>query len=351
MPRLVIATTATSSPMGAQLYQEAVAARAPAALGGSTVPWQVQRMVARSLRSPLPGTHRLPMGWLQEAGPRRRRALGRLAYPPGAVIHRMDLILPPPTAGPDVITLHDVVAWRFADESAAVRAAARELRAADAVICVSAFTAGEAADLLGVERTVVIPNGVDDAYFDAAPLDRSTEEQLGLRRPYVLYAGGSAARKNLPGLARAWQQMADQRPEWQLALAGPTNPERIRLFADSPRVHHLGRVEDALMPGLVGGAGAVVVPSLYEGFGLPALEAMAAGTPLLSSNRSSLPEVVGGCGTLVDPTPDGLAEGLVHVTSGSGDLALQVDRGRLRARDFTWTASVEAHARVWRSVG
>ncbi|MEQ1375299.1 glycosyltransferase, partial [Salmonella enterica] len=82
-----------------------------------------------------------------------------------------------------------------------------------------------------------------------------------------------------------------------MALAGPRNPEREALFAGLPRVVHLGRLPDPLMPGLVAGAAAVVVPSLYEGFGLPALEAMAAGVPLLSSNRSSLPEVVGHAGT------------------------------------------------------
>ena len=133
--------------MGAQGYEEQVAARAESALREVDPSWQVHRLVFRSVRSDLPGTGRLPMGWLTGAGRRSRAAVGRVVYPPGAVVHRTALELPP---GPiDVVTLHDVVAWCFGDESPPVRAAAAELRSAAAVICVSEFTAGEARDLLG----------------------------------------------------------------------------------------------------------------------------------------------------------------------------------------------------------
>lgn len=101
------------------------------------------------------------------------------------------------------------------------------------------------------------------------------------------------------------------------------------------------------MPGLVAGAAAVVVPSLYEGFGLPALEAMAAGVPLLSSNRSSLPEVVGSAATLVEPTGPGLAEGLEFVAGGDARVRELVSRGRDRAAQFTWSRSAQRHAEVW----
>ena len=90
------------------------------------------------------------MGWLAGASARARAAAGRLAYARGGLVHRMDLELPP--APREVVTLHDVVAWRYADESAPVAAAAEELRRAAAVICVSAFTAAEAVDLLGLRR-------------------------------------------------------------------------------------------------------------------------------------------------------------------------------------------------------
>lgn len=117
-----------------------------------------------------------------------------------------------------------------------------------------------------------------------------------------------------------------------------------------PGVTLVGRVADELVPGLVAGAEAAVVPSLYEGFGLPALEAMAAGVPVVAARTSALPEVVGDGGVLVDPTPEGLAEGLVFATSGDPDVAALVSRGRLRAEIFTWERAAAAHAAVWRNV-
>lgn len=349
MPELAIATTATSTPMGAQAYQAAIARRAKDSLiERDGRDWQVREIVSRSLRSDLMGQRRLPMGRLFSASARERRLLGRLVWPRRSIVHRMDLILPPP-GGPDVVTLHDVVAWKFPDESDPVRAASTELRAADAVICVSEFTAGEAHQLLGLQDAVVIPNGVGSEYLDATPLQDAVLQDLGLHQPFVLYAGGSAARKNLPGLADAWRRVKERLPDVALALAGPRNPERDRLFASLPRVVHLGRVPDELMPGLVAAATTVIVPSLYEGFGLPALEAMAAGVPLLSSNRSSLPEVVGDAGVLVDPTGAGLAEGLEYVV-GRADHSAMVARGRARAAEFTWERSAARHAEVWASL-
>jgi glycosyltransferase involved in cell wall biosynthesis len=343
---VVVATTAVETPMGAQAYQEAVVARAPAALEALRPGATFARSVARSLRSPLPGTVRLPMGLLRTAGPGVRRTLGALAYPRGSLVHRMDLILPPP-AGPDVVTLHDVVAWTFPDEERPATNAPTELRAADAVICVSQFTADQATELLGLRNTVVVHNGVDERYFDPPPLDPGRRTELGLPERYVLYAGGSAARKNLPALSAAWRAVAASLPDWGLVLAGPTSPARLELFAGVPRVTHLGRLADETMPGLVAGAGLVVVPSTYEGFGLPALEAMATGVPLVSSNRSSLPEVVGGCGILVDPTTDGLADGILAGARGGADVEAMVARASRRAREFTWERSAAGHAAVW----
>lgn len=191
MPRLVLASAAAAAPMGAQGYEEQLAARAESALREVDPSWQVHRLVFRSVRSDLPGTGRLPMGWLTGAGRRSRAAVGRVVYPPGAVVHRTALELPP---GPiDVVTLHDVVAWRFGDESPPVRAAAAELRSAAAVICVSEFTAGEARDLLGLTEVRVVPNGVAAAFFDAIPLDAPALAGLGLPRRFVLHAGARPA--------------------------------------------------------------------------------------------------------------------------------------------------------------
>lgn len=350
MPRLTIATSATAAPMGAQVYQEEIAARAAHALGELESGWRVDRMIARSLRSPLPGNRRLPMGWLSDASPRARREVGRFLYPRAAIVHRMNLELPP-SPHLDVITLHDVVAWKFADESAPVRAARDEARRAAAVVCVSRFTAQEAVDLLGIADPVVVHNGVDDRFFSATPADDVALAALGVKRPYVLNAGGASIRKNLEGLAQAWPKVRSARPDLMLVLSGPDHPRRTGLFSGMPGVRLLGRVPDAVVPGLIAAAGAVVVPSLYEGFGLPALEGMAAGVPVVAARTSSLPEVVGDGGILVEPTADEIAEGVLWAVSDVPEVARIIARGRRRSHDFTWDRSAAGHARVWTSLG
>lgn len=348
MPSLTIATSATAAPMGAEVYQEEIAARAGTALDAVGGGWQVRRIIVRSLRSPLPGNRRLPMGFVASAGPAARRQLGRLFYPRASVVHRMNLELPP--APTEVITLHDVVAWKFDDEAAPVPSAAEEARRAAAVICVSRFSAAEAVDLLGIDDPHVVHNGVNARFFDAAPLDPDALAELGVRGPYVLTAGGASRRKNLEGLAGAWPKIHSGRPDLMLVLTGPEHPRRTALFKDLPAVRMVGRVPDAVVPGLVAAASAVVVPSLYEGFGLPALEGMAAGVPVVAADTSSLPEVVGDGAVLVDPTPEGLAEGALFAVSGSADVAPMVARGRARASEFTWEKSATGHARVWASL-
>ena len=349
-PRITMAVLASPAPMGAQAYEAQIwegARGALASIGAGA--WRARRLTVRSLRAPLDGNRRLPMRALIAASPGVRRAVGRALYAGDTVSHRMNLELPPAPHG-DVATLHDIVAWRFPDESAPVSAAAEELRGADAVICVSEFTAQEAADHLGLRRVRVIPNGVDPRYFDATPLDDEARAALGLPERYVLHAGGAAARKNLEGLADAWPRVQRERPGLTLVLAGLPHPRRTTLFASLPATKLSGMLPDAVMPGVIAGAEAVVVPSLYEGFGLPVLEAMAARVPVVAASTSSLPEVAGGHALLTDTTGPEIAVGLLTATSGDSELRRLVTNARAHAEHYTWERSAREHARVWASL-
>jgi len=173
---------------------------------------------------------------------------------------------------------------------------------------------------------------------------------MGIIAPYVLASGGASTRKNLASLAEAWPLIHSSRPDLTLILSGPEHPQRKSLFVGLANVRMVGRVDSDLVPGLMASASAVVVPSLYEGFGLPALEGMAVGTPVVAANTSSLPEGVGDRGILVGSASDEIAEGVLSAVSGDSAVESVVHQGRARAKEFTWERSVAAHADVWRKV-
>ena len=347
MSKLVLATFASSTVMGAQVYERAVSERAQEALDHTGHQWMVQHTIIRSLRSPLPGTQRLPVGMLMKAPSQVRQAMAAAVYPRADLVHRMTVGLPP-AQGRDILTLHDIVPWLFSDEEAPPAAAAEELRRARAIVTPSHFSAGEIVDMFGVDDPVVIPNGYDRARFAAAqPLAREDLARLGIAGPYVLVAGGASERKNLEGVAAAWPLIRKAFPDLTLLLAGPPHPRRTSLFASMEGVVLVGRVDDSVMPGLMAAAEAILVPSKYEGFGLPALEAMAVGVPVVAADASSLPEVVGPCGILVQPTGEGLAEGTVHAVARDSEVDRMVTAGLERAKAFSWERSAQAHAALW----
>lgn len=348
MPKLVLSTFVSETVMGAQVYERAIDQRAEAALAASSQGWKVQRVKVRSLRSPLPGNRRVPLGWMLNASARTRRGIARLLYPEADLVHRMKVGLPP-APGKDVITLHDVGPWKFSDEAKPLRAAREELRRARAIVTVSEFSAGEIVDLFGTDDPVVIHNGFDRERFDAAtPIGAQELALLGVSGDYVLSAGGASERKNLDGLAAAWPFVRTAFPRLTLVLAGPEHPRRTRLFKDLSGVVMVGRVDDDLLPSLMAGARAVVVPSVYEGFGLPALEAMAVGVPLVATRAGSLPEVVGDGGILVGRSPAELAEGIVWAVSADSDVERMVAMGRKRSEKFTWESAMAEHVRLWK---
>lgn len=347
MKSLTLARFASDTVMGAQVYEQAVDIRADEALRALVPDAAVRRAVVRPLRAKIDGNRRVPMAALLRGSPRVRREVARVLYPGNGPVHRMKVGLPPSPRG-DILTLHDASPWRYPDESMPIRAAAEELRRADTIVTVSQFSASEIVHLFGTREPVVIPNGVDHDRFAGAPaLTRTELDALGIAGPYVMCAGGASIRKNLEGLAEAWPLIRSARPDLTLVMTGPAHPRRDALFADLPGVVRVGRVPEDVLPRLLVGCAALVIPSLYEGYGLPAIEGMAAGVPVVAMNASSLPEVLGGAGILAELTPDSLAEAVIWATSDDTAVRGLVEVGRARASEFTWERSAAAHARVW----
>lgn len=215
----------------------------------------------------------------------------------------------------------------------------RIVRGAERVLTVSAFSARELEDLLGVEAAVV-PGGVGEGFVPAAAEDlEAAAAAVGLdpARPYVLTVASRTARKNLAALGRAAGAL--QAEGIQLLAVGGDRPQ---FAAEAPvdGVRELGAVPDEHLAALYAGARAFVLPSRYEGLGLPCLEAMACGTPVVAARAGALPETCGDAALLVDPDDhDGFADALLTVV---GDRAAWSVRGRARVAGRTWDATADA---------
>ncbi len=293
-------------------------------------------MVARSL---LP--HHL---WEQGVLPRHVPRDARLWCPAGSG--------PVIGASRQVLTIHDLSVYDFPSGfNATYRAVYRGLysilpRRVHRLLTVSEFTRQRIIDLFGLapERVGVVPNAPSPHF---QPLDAGLMEptlrRLGVARPYVFALGAISARKNFIRLLQAWQRIQGRWPEHRLVIVGTAG---LR-FADGgglgrlpERALLLDHLPDDDLVALYNGADVLAYPSLYEGFGLPVVEAMACGTPVLTSNTSSMPEIAGEAALLVDPwSVDAIASGLETLLSDEGLRTELSMRGRTRAAEFSWERS------------
>jgi glycosyltransferase involved in cell wall biosynthesis len=303
-----------------------------------------------------------------------QRAFPRTAHALKADIMHIPYFAPPrSTYGiPSIVTIHDVISQRLPEYRASVgqraysQLVARAAARATAVIAVSNHGKQDIADALGIppERIYVTFEAPDPRLRPAArEAQQELRQRLGLAGPFVLNVGGMDARKHIAGLLQAFAEVYRQlgTPDLRLFIAGdPTKLGASALFPDwRPLARDLGigdkvicaPVAEADLATLYSAADCFAFTSLYEGFGLTPLEAMACGAPIVCSNRTSLPEVVGGAGLLVDPTDAAALSAAILRVLTSAETAQDLRaRGRARAGQFTWeqtarqTLAVYSHA-------
>jgi glycosyltransferase involved in cell wall biosynthesis len=278
--------------------------------------------------------------------------------------HFTNYVLPPGRRGIRVVSVHDVSFLRL-PEFAETRNLQylrtnirRTVAEADAIVTLSAFSASEIVELLDVDPARVhaihigVAEHIEPPTTDAVAHLRA---RLKLEEPYLLFVGTIEPRKNLPLLIELYERLTDY--DGRLVIAGMPGwkcepiMEKMTSSARADRIHYLDYVSDSDLPALYAGADLLISPSFYEGFGLPPVEAMLCGTPVIASHTASHPEILGNAATLVsgfevddwvEPTRQALER-----TAGS---TAHIENARRHAASFTWAKTAEAHWQLYRSL-
>jgi len=265
--------------------------------------------------------------------------------------------LPPYRPAKAVVTIHDLAFLAFKEQfrgwwrTLFGLMTAYAIRRADRVIAVSQNTKEDIIKYYGIEprRVKVIYHGVDPSFkpVDDPKALEKVKSEYSNGRGFLLFVGTLQPRKNLPRLVQAFSQAANTVPH-SLVVVGREfwrQEEVYRAVEEwglSDRISFTGYLDSSDLPSLISAATALILPSLYEGFGFPALEAMACGTPVIVSRTSALPEVVGDAGRLVDPYDvDDMAAAIIEVLSDERLGAEMSAKGLERAKLFSWKRASE----------
>lgn len=282
------------------------------------------------------------------------------------LFHATHYVIPPLARARAVVTIHDIIHVlypQFLPNRAALIYARvmirRALKRADRILTVSYNSKRDLVDYFGIPpaRIDVVYNGVASRF--RADVPRAERDRVaaryGLPRPYLLFLGGEKPHKNVRNVIRAFAEARRERAlPHCLVLAGPMprNRNRVEALISALEldgcVHRPGIVPEEDLPGLYAGADAFLYPTLYEGFGLPVIEAMACGVPVLTSSTSALQEVAGGYAYLVDPMDvSAIARGIVTLATDPARRAEFAELGRRRARDFSWDRAAEQTLKIY----
>ncbi len=318
----------------------------------------------------LPGGRKLtPLAWLLLNAP----AIETLLPHSVDITHIVSLGFPVATHKKLVVTVHDIGPLThpeyFTNSKPRLfkRSFDHMIRYADAIICVSQVTAdavvGYAGEAMGEavgDRITVIHEGVDAAFFSQAPVVDPYPLLSDLpspHTPFFMAAGAMSPRKNIGRVLEAFRKVKDTIPH-HLVLVGGTgwdSTEILRLLEDeqlASRVHQLGYVSDEQLQALYKHADFYIHASLFEGFGLTVLEAMAAGCPVITSNISSLPEVAGDAALLISPTsPVEIANAIESFALTPSLRTHYTERGLKHVQSFSWASTAQGVANIYRGVG
>lgn len=359
LPVLLDASALPPRPAGAGIYMLQLAAALAA---------RPSLRVSALAPRPLPGCRHLPV---PNGSPARRfawqlRRLGpEAARSEAAVLHGLHFYTPRRLAIPRVATIHDLTFFRIPRRYPLARrwyyrAIALTARRAERIIVPSSAVAADAVRYLRMHpsRIRIIPEAPRTGLRAPDPARvHAFRAANGLEAPYLLCLGTAEPGKRAVDAIRALPAIRERHPHALLALAGNPGPlleplqREARRLGVQPAVRFLGYVPDADLPALLAGAAALVFPSLFEGFGLPPLEAMACGTPVIATDAPAMNEVLNGAARLVPlRSPDAIAHEAVRLLDDPAWAAECSARGLQHAARFSWAAAAEATEAVYREV-